>query len=643
MLDLLGRYLSKTIVAIPLLFLGISLLFTRCSDDEVSNHDHVKMVENEKALTVEHNVTNPKTLYVKEDDSHEEVIVDLHQDQEVHQIQEKVVIDEAHHEKETMDSAIKQEEQEIVEKVVVIEKQVVIEDHKDELIKDHEQRVELAQIDAVQKLDKDIADFRKLQTDTRAKWNKEREEIALKTEELKKLIAEKDAISKEKAAVAALMATQKMNLEKESEVMHTALDSQQAELNEKSLKLKADKEAIEKKSLELKELAEKLDQEKTEFTKQKEAFEATKAELEQNRATFEEEKTALEPQKAELVKSKETFEAAKLELEQNIAKLEEEKTAFDSQKAEFVKLQEAFERAKAELDQNIVKFEEEKTAFSGQKSEFANLQKEFETKKIELQNFSKEIDDKKAQLLAVEEEAKGVINQKESLLEKAAKMAALAAHQAEFDKAEEIRKKQDRELEVQKFMDLKTSVTKEENKLEQFKVELEKQKVELEKAKAEFDANKVLSEKEIATKKQELNDLMKSLQIKEGELKATEQEIKKEKILNSFALTKVEFKYNSSQLVNRSKKLLDEAATTIKAHSNYKYEIQGHTDANGNEDYNLKLSTSRAESVKEYLIKQGVNPDILTAKGYGSSVPIADNSTNEGRLKNRRVVFKILK
>jgi len=77
-------------------------------------------------------------------------------------------------------------------------------------------------------------------------------------------------------------------------------------------------------------------------------------------------------------------------------------------------------------------------------------------------------------------------------------------------------------------------------------------------------------------------------------------------------------------------------------HPEFIYDIQGHTDAYGNEDYNIKLSTSRAEAVKQYLINKGIDSSSLRAQGFGSSMPIADNATNEGRLQNRRVVIKIV-
>ena len=74
-----------------------------------------------------------------------------------------------------------------------------------------------------------------------------------------------------------------------------------------------------------------------------------------------------------------------------------------------------------------------------------------------------------------------------------------------------------------------------------------------------------------------------------------------------------------------------------------KIEVQAHTDYKGSGEANLKLSEQRALSVKNYLVSQGVSEKRLIAKGYGESQPIADNKTEEGRAKNRRVELKVIK
>jgi OOP family OmpA-OmpF porin len=85
---------------------------------------------------------------------------------------------------------------------------------------------------------------------------------------------------------------------------------------------------------------------------------------------------------------------------------------------------------------------------------------------------------------------------------------------------------------------------------------------------------------------------------------------------------------------------LDQVATSLIERPDVKVEIGGHTDSQGSEAYNLKLSNARADAVMQYLISKGVKADNLTAKGYGETMPIADNATDEGRTKNRRVELK---
>ena len=72
-------------------------------------------------------------------------------------------------------------------------------------------------------------------------------------------------------------------------------------------------------------------------------------------------------------------------------------------------------------------------------------------------------------------------------------------------------------------------------------------------------------------------------------------------------------------------------------------EIAGYTDNTGDANVNLALSRKRAEAVREVLIKAGVNRGMLIAKGYGSADPIASNDTAEGRLRNRRIEYHVVK
>jgi outer membrane protein OmpA-like peptidoglycan-associated protein len=119
-------------------------------------------------------------------------------------------------------------------------------------------------------------------------------------------------------------------------------------------------------------------------------------------------------------------------------------------------------------------------------------------------------------------------------------------------------------------------------------------------------------------------------------------EIKREvrKLLEK-AMQGIEFETGKSTIKKKSFPLLDQIAATFIENSNYIIEVQGHTDNVGNADYNMKLSDDRANSVMNYLVAHGVSSTRMTARGYGLTMPIADNKTKAGRQKNRRVEFKI--
>lgn len=107
-------------------------------------------------------------------------------------------------------------------------------------------------------------------------------------------------------------------------------------------------------------------------------------------------------------------------------------------------------------------------------------------------------------------------------------------------------------------------------------------------------------------------------------------------------LQQVQFDTAKATIRKVSDSLLEEVADVLKEHPEIlKIEVQGHTDDRGTVAGNDKLSQDRAESVVKALVKRGVDQGRLTAKGYGQSVPIETNKTNEGRQKNRRVQFKI--
>jgi len=105
----------------------------------------------------------------------------------------------------------------------------------------------------------------------------------------------------------------------------------------------------------------------------------------------------------------------------------------------------------------------------------------------------------------------------------------------------------------------------------------------------------------------------------------------------SLEIRGVQFKYDSAELTPNAKVILDGVAKSLISYPlKNDLEVQGHTSSEGSDAYNLRLSQKRSQSVANYLKSQGVN-NRLTAHGYGERNPIADNSTEEGRSRNRRV------
>jgi OOP family OmpA-OmpF porin len=105
---------------------------------------------------------------------------------------------------------------------------------------------------------------------------------------------------------------------------------------------------------------------------------------------------------------------------------------------------------------------------------------------------------------------------------------------------------------------------------------------------------------------------------------------------------KIQFDVDKTTIKPESNGLLDEITQVIKDNPRIKkIAIEGHTDGDGSDKYNLKLSDGRAKAVMEYLVTHGIEAGRLTAKGFGESKPIASNDTPEGKEQNRRVEFLI--
>jgi outer membrane protein OmpA-like peptidoglycan-associated protein len=115
------------------------------------------------------------------------------------------------------------------------------------------------------------------------------------------------------------------------------------------------------------------------------------------------------------------------------------------------------------------------------------------------------------------------------------------------------------------------------------------------------------------------------------------------KVGKTYTLNNIYYNTNSADLDPSSAVVINEFAEFLKSNPSLKIEVRGHTDNLGDQKSNLALSTDRAFSVRDLLIAKGIEEKrLINFKGYGASVPVADNATEAGRAKNRRTEFVIV-
>lgn len=111
---------------------------------------------------------------------------------------------------------------------------------------------------------------------------------------------------------------------------------------------------------------------------------------------------------------------------------------------------------------------------------------------------------------------------------------------------------------------------------------------------------------------------------------------------SDWTLEGIQFESGSDKIKPESQASLNEAAEILRTHTRVVVEIQGHTDSIGDATLNQALSEKRAMAVRQFLVEKGVRSERLEVKGYGESIPVADNATTLGRAQNRRIQFKVL-
>lgn len=150
-----------------------------------------------------------------------------------------------------------------------------------------------------------------------------------------------------------------------------------------------------------------------------------------------------------------------------------------------------------------------------------------------------------------------------------------------------------------------------------FTLPLGKQRVESEEPQVIVEVREVIVEREVVVEKPA--------------------EVKKSEVLRG-----VNFEISSASLTANARTVLREVAERLKFHSHIRVEIAGHTDSTGPAQLNERLSLERAESVKAFLVQEGVEAERLSTAGYGPSQPVASNDTAQGREENRRIEMRRL-
>ncbi|WP_350561333.1 OmpA family protein [Psychrobacter sp. CAL346-MNA-CIBAN-0220] len=112
-------------------------------------------------------------------------------------------------------------------------------------------------------------------------------------------------------------------------------------------------------------------------------------------------------------------------------------------------------------------------------------------------------------------------------------------------------------------------------------------------------------------------------------------------VARALSLQVVNFEVDEAVIPDVNKAVLDRAVEIMEQVPDMKLMIIGHTDKTATAEYNMKLSQERAQSMKDYMVSQGADPSKLMTKGMGETDPIADNSTEQGRFRNRRIEFTV--
>ena len=245
------------------------------------------------------------------------------------------------------------------------------------------------------------------------------------------------------------------------------------------------------------------------------------------------------------------------------------------------------------------------------------------------------------QIVRVESETQALRNHMAENWEKRAATArSIEAIQEQINQARS-GKVNDLEAEKAKMKDQEARLQAEmQQNQEKFQAEAAAQEAALKAAgEREADLQKKLAEeqKALAEERAKAEARQQDAMNKLNELQSQMIQVSKDARGIILSMSDILFAVNKADLKADLKTSLAKVAGILSVYQQFNVSIEGNTDNTGSAEHNMKLSQQRADNVKAFLVEQGIAEDRLTAKGLGMTMPVADNSTKEGRQKNRRV------